>query len=271
MDIAALFNNDEVSTTRVTNVTAICANKFISAYVITPEQAVTRAPLIAIHGISRNAEEILEQFRPEAAATPRVIIVPTFDQDTWPVFQRITNRHRPDLALLAVLNTLRERQVINRQRVDLFGFSGGAQLAHRFAMLFPELVDELHLGAAGWYTLPQPNLPYPLGVGVSSSKNNWHRLMQSSLLRFLNRRIQVYVGKDDVSQDQALRQDSLLNRVQGDTRVERAERYVDLVGREQARIGFPFKAQLRLLENCAHDFKQCCTEGGMIEMMRTAQ
>mgnify|MGYP005850436527 FL=1 len=271
MNISTLFNDSEVSTTRVTQVTGVCANGVILAYVITPEQPATRTPLMAIHGISRRADEIVEQFRPEAAANRQVIIVPDFGKDTWPVFQRITNKHRPDLALLTLLDTLRQDRIIGGQRVNLFGFSGGAQLVHRFAMLFPELVDEIHLGAAGWYTLPLPNLPYPLGIGPGSSKGNWHRLMESSLPHFLNRPIQVYVGTNDIVQDKALRRDPILNQVQGDTRVERAERYVSLISHYQTEIGLPVKAQLKLLENCGHDFKQCCTEGGMIEMMRPPQ
>ena len=269
MNISYPLNDCKASTSRVTMVTGVCENGPISAYVITPERPATRAPIVAIHGISRKAEELVEQFQPEADANGQVIIVPVFDKATWPVFQRITAKHRPDLALLALLNMLRQDRVIGSKRVNLFGFSGGAQLAHRFAMLFPELVDEIHLGSAGWYTLPLPNLPYPLGMGTGSSKGNWHSLMAGSLPHFLNRPIRVYVGTDDTAQDEALRRDPLLNQVQGDTRVERAERYVSLIARCQIEMGLPVTARLELLENCVHDFGQCCTEGGLIQLIRT--
>lgn len=269
MNISALFNDSKASATRVTQVTGVCANGPISAYVIIPERLKSRAPLMAIHGISRNAKELVEQFRSEAAVTGQLVIVPIFDKATWPVFQRITGKHRPDLALLTLLNTLRQDAIIGGNRVNLFGFSGGAQLAHRFAMLFPELVDDIHLGSAGWYTLPVPNLPYPLGIGPGASKGNWHALMKSSLSQFLNRRIQVYVGKDDTTHDKALRRDPLLNQVQGDTRVERAERYVSLISHCQSEMGLPVTARLQLLENCGHDFRQCCTEGSLIQMMKS--
>lgn len=269
MNISNLFNDCKASIDRVAMVTGVCVNGPISAYVITPEQPATGAPLMAIHGISRKAEELVEHFQPEAEANRQVIIVPFFDQDAWPVFQRITAKHRPDLALLTLLNTLRQDRVIGSEPVNLFGFSGGAQLAHRFAMLFPELVNEIHLGSAGWYTLPSPDLPYPLGMGPGPSGGNWHRLMAGSLPRFLNRPIRVYVGANDTAQDKALRRDPLLNQVQGDTRVERAERYVRLIARRQTEMGLPVTARLHLLENCVHDFGQCCKEGGLVGLIRT--
>ena len=265
VNISALLNDPKAPAAKVTMVSGVCAKGQISAYVITPEQPATRAPLMAIHGISRNAEELVEQFRPEAAANNQVIIVPYFDKATWPVFQRITCKHRPDLALLALLNTLREDAMIGSSRVNLFGFSGGAQLAHRFAMLFPEVIGDIHLSSAGWYTLPRPDLPYPLGLGPGSSKGNWHRLMAGSLRHFLSRSIHVYVGKNDLTQNSSLRRDPLLNKVQGENRVERAERYISLISQRQAEMGLPVTAGLSVLENCSHDFKQCCIDGGLIQ------
>ena len=168
MNISALFNDNKASKTQITQVTGVCSKGPISAYVIRPEGPATRAPLMAIHGISRNAEELVEQFRPEAAANNQVIIVPDFNKAAWPVFQRITSQHRPDLALLALLNTLRQDRSI------------------------------------------------------------------------------------------------------GDTRVERAERYVSLISHCQSEMGIPVTARLSLLENCGHDFRQCCADGGLIQMIRTS-
>ncbi|TGN40405.1 alpha/beta fold hydrolase [Marinobacter confluentis] len=267
MNISALFNDSKAFGTRVTQMTGVSAKGPISARVIAPERPTTGAPMVAIHGISRNADELVEHFQSEAAARSRVIIVPEFDKNNWPVFQRITGKHRPDLALLALLNTLRQNGTIDDQPVDLFGFSGGAQLAHRFAMLFPELVNQIHLGAAGWYTLPVPTLPYPLGMGAGSSRGNWHLLMESSLPQFLKRPIHVYVGDEDTAQDRSLRREPLLNQVQGDTRVERAERYVSLISHCQAELGLPVTARLTLLEGCGHDFAQCCSAGGLVQIM----
>ncbi|WP_150910664.1 alpha/beta hydrolase [Marinobacter halotolerans] len=264
MKISALKKDSKDTGTRVAQVTGVSAKGPISAYVISPAGPATNPAMIAIHGISRNAGELVEQFQAEATMNNRVVIVPHFDQKTWPVFQRITGKHRPDLALLSLINTLRQSGLLDEQRISLFGYSGGAQLAHRFAMLFPELVDELHLGAAGWYTLPVPKLPYPLGIGPGASKGNWHLLMESSLHQFLERRIHVYVGSEDTLTDSSLRREPLLNRIQGDTRYERAERYVSLITHYQLEMGLPGNAHLEVLEGCGHDFSQCCNQGGML-------
>ena len=41
---------------------------------------------------------------------------------------------------------------IDTRRINLFGFSGGAQFAHRYAMAHPGSVNALVLTAPGWFT-----------------------------------------------------------------------------------------------------------------------
>ena len=47
----------------------------------------------------------------------------------------------------------------------LFGFSGGAQFAHRYVLAHPDRVAAAGIGAAGWYTFPDSATPYPYGLG----------------------------------------------------------------------------------------------------------
>ena len=53
-------------------------------------------------------------------------------------------------------------------RVDLVGFSGGAQFAHRFAMLYPGCVRRVVVAAAGWYTYIDPSRPFPLAAAPAT-------------------------------------------------------------------------------------------------------
>lgn len=237
----------------------------ISARVILPTGPVTQPPIVAIHGISRECDAVVDAFLDDSLELRRIVIVPHFDKKHWPVFQRITGKHRPDLGLLAILTALRQDGILGNEAVDLFGYSGGAQLAHRFSMLFPEKVKALHLGAAGWYTLPDRNLPYPLGLGKDgNTRKNWHQLMTNGLRHYLDRPITVYIGDQDVKKDRSLRSDALLNQTQGHNRLERAKRYVDLVAQHQAGVNLPVTARLEVLENCGHDFLDCCRKGGMV-------
>lgn len=237
----------------------------ISARVIMPSGPVTNPPIVAIHGISRDSDAVVDAFLEASMDRRRIVIVPHFDKKHWPVFQRITGRHRPDLGLLAILAALRQDGILGNQAFDLFGYSGGAQLAHRFSMLFPEKVNELHLGAAGWYTLPDRNLPYPLGLGKGgNTRKSWHHLMANGLRQYLDRPITVYIGEQDVKEDRSLRSDTLLNQTQGRNRLERAQRYVDLVAQHQTGVDLPVTARLEVLADCGHDFLDCCRKGGLI-------
>ncbi len=113
-----------------------------------------RPPLVAVHGLRRDARQQAELFAEQANALGRPVIAPLFDVDRWPRYQQAIRRGRADLALLALMARLRREGIWRTPQFDLFGFSGGAQFAHRFAMLHPETVSRLTTASAGWYTFP---------------------------------------------------------------------------------------------------------------------
>jgi pimeloyl-ACP methyl ester carboxylesterase len=240
----------------------------LRATVITPPEILDPHPLLAIHGIARDSSQLVEAFSREAGLQGRIVVVPCFEAGDWPVFQRITDRIRPDRGLLALMQTLRELSPVFDRAFDLFGYSGGAQLAHRFAMLYPDLVRTLHLGAAGWYTLPDPCAAYPLGVG-DDGFSDWGRRMRSGLPTFLRRQVTVYVGALDNQQDTNLRREPELDRIEGIDRVERARRYVDCLLAQQSALGLLPSADTVLLPDCGHDFLECDRLGGLARLACT--
>jgi pimeloyl-ACP methyl ester carboxylesterase len=246
----------------------VSAGRILRATVITPPDVRDPHPLLALHGIARNAGQLVDAFSREAGLQGRVVVVPCFEPGDWPVFQRVTDRIRPDLALLSLMHTLRGLAPVFERPFDLFGYSGGAQLAHRFAMLYPERVRTLHLGAAGWYTLPDPATAYPLGVADGGS-GDWGRRMRSGLPDFLSRQVTVYVGALDNQQDATLRRGPELDRVQGSDRVERARRYVDCLLAQQSVAGLPPSARAVLLPDCGHDFLECDRLGELAKLACT--
>ncbi|MEO1140430.1 MAG: alpha/beta hydrolase [Pseudomonadota bacterium] len=261
-----MFNSVSLNTCAVgTKVVSVEQDQKLTATLLYPSGPVRNRPLVALHGISRDARALADHFAPEADAAGRVIIVPRFARKHWPVFQRITHRHRPDRALLALVADLRLRNVITSEAFDLFGFSGGAQLAHRFAMLHPEHVADLHLGAAGWYTLPDASMPYPMGLGPSTrGDDRWGRRMASGLAAYLDRRIVLYVGGlDDDPNDPALRRKPELDMAQGTTRLVRARRYAEAIRDLQLKNGVPATCALHELPGCSHDFADCAENGGL--------
>ena len=243
---------------------AVCSDGVLEASVISPEAVTHARPLLALHGISRNSEELCAAFSEAAAQSGRVVVVPHFSAEAWPVFQRITRRARPDKALLALFSTLRGLSDHFQGPFDVFGFSGGAQLAHRFAMLYPELVGDLHLGAAGWYTFPDECCNYPYGIrDAQGSKQSWGQRMYSGLNTFLQRDITVYVGEQDVERDASLRVNAQLDKQQGRNRLERAQSYIARINELQTGLGLPPTGRLITLAGCGHSFSDCAENSGL--------
>jgi pimeloyl-ACP methyl ester carboxylesterase len=224
--------------------------------------AQTALPVVALHGISRNARAIWQAFGPLAEAQGRTLLVPRFAQDHWPLFQQI-DRARPDLAVLDLL----QQAGLAGQRVDLFGFSGGAQLAHRFAMLYPHRVATLHLAAPGWYTLPDKGVTWPQGLGARPKRRQRSfdaaALSRLQLRHYLSLPVRLWVGALDVQRDASLRQTADLDARQGKTRIERATRYAEAFAQAARAMGITPDIELTILPGCGHDFTQCATIGGL--------
>ncbi|MEL7281214.1 MAG: alpha/beta hydrolase [Pseudomonadota bacterium] len=241
--------------------------KAISATVQIPEKVTHGlAPLLALHGISRKAETIFGAFGPACDRAGRILIVPRFSRKDWPHFQTI-GRHRPDQALLALMDHLHQTGVISAGRVSLFGYSGGAQLAHRFAMLYPQRIASLHVAAAGWYCVPDHKLTFPMGLAQPNTQPdktggfNAASLSTLQLRAFLKLPIYVYVGREDVMRDDTLRKHPTLEAHQGRTRLARARSYIaSLRCAAEARCISP-DMDFTELPGCAHDFSTCAKAG----------
>ena len=132
-------------------------------YLYTPPGVNANTPiLVCIHGIKRGAESMAESFKPLAEALNSVLICPQFTLGAFPKYQSLSQQ--ADLALQVILAQVADEQGASNQNIHLFGFSGGAQFAHRYAMLYPETVSRMALVAAGWYTFPDVTLKFPRGI-----------------------------------------------------------------------------------------------------------
>jgi pimeloyl-ACP methyl ester carboxylesterase len=221
---------------------------------------------VAVHGISRNASEHLELFAPHAEAAGMALVAPIFPQATFGKYQRLAPKEpgllRSDHALLRILDDVARTFDVDCDRVFLCGFSGGAQFAHRFAMAYPERVRSAVITAAGWYTLPTPELAYPLGIGPPP-----HGLgLSFDPERFLRARLQVLVGPRDVSRDWALRKTPQLDELQGLTRVERGQRWVAAMQDAARAIGIEAPdIRFDLLPGGRHSFGKAMRRWGLGE------
>ena len=220
-------------------------------------------PLVTVHGISRNAVQHLASFAPFAEETGRIVIAPLFTEAHCRRYQQVVvGDCRADDALGAVLEEVAAETAVSVDKIDLFGFSGGAQFAHRFAMLYPDRVERLALASAGWYTFPTTDDSFP--YGLAPGKKN-ARYMRNALEGFLQIPTLVMVGEWDVERDSGLRKNRIVDRRQGLTRVERAARWTSAVRKVAAEQGVRPEIRFETIDGCGHSFNDCVEWGGMVK------
>ena len=195
-----------------------------------PPNAANQAPLpvvVVLHGMGGNGENFARSLVQASDQNGWVLIAPTipyrdylnpkilWDDD----FQYTQMLH-------TTLDTLQDRLGVKLQpRVTLFGFSRGAQLAHRFAFFFPDHTRTVVAISAGAYTLPivragagdgGPELLLP--YGIADFEKTFHYPLNFSDLRKLSFFIEV--GADDNKPGDVARE---FDPYVGKDRVERAK------------------------------------------------
>lgn len=219
-------------------------------------------PLLVLHGISRNAKGLAQAFSEPCERKGQVLISPRFSKKHWRHFQRIGNV-RPDRSLLALLALVEQMGIAKTGQVEIFGYSGGAQLAHRFAMLYPQRVASLHIAAAGWYCLPDLTQRFPMGLAATTEplKVNVPALAHNQLRQYLSLKLRVYVGAEDNHRDPALRKGPDIDNVQGRHRLARARHYCRAFRTASEARGITPDLSLTELPNCVHSFADCAEAG----------
>ncbi|NJS15380.1 MAG: alpha/beta hydrolase [Sphingopyxis sp.] len=219
--------------------------------------------LFVVHGISRNAAEIAARFAENPAFNGWNIVAPLFEKGRFGKYQQMVARPgqtRSDIAMLALAAAMRDDYGLDCDLLSLFGFSGGAQFVHRFAMLYPEYVRSVVSVSAGWYLMPQQDLPWPFGMGEGCPA-------EPRLRAALSVPMTVIVGDHDLRIDGSVRQTPMINMLQGDTRLRRAKRWTKAMKAAANELGQPSCVNLRLLANGVHDFGICARSTDMLNIV----
>ncbi len=231
-----------------------------------PGRALPRRVLVLVHGISRRAREQVRLFRRLARRHHTALIAPCFDRALFPKYQSLgwlRGELRADEVLIDILDEVSRLSGLPTGRVALFGYSGGGQFAHRFAMAHPERVSAVGIGAAGWYTLPRPDAPFPRGLALDGADGR--PALEPS--RFLRIPMAVFVGDGDHSRDEALKANRGLDRSQGQNRIERARAWVTAMREVAARLRIPADYRFHCLPDTAHSFPEAMRRGGLGERL----
>ena len=210
--------------------------------------------MYTIHGISRNALEHIKGFIPQAERHGTVLIAPLFLKTPFPRYQQLgtsVNQERADMAFNNVLQDAHEWLEIPLAPIRMFGFSGGGQFAHRYAMFYPKRIAKMVLAAPGWYSFPDPEQKYPYGIKPSTDWPNLTIAME----KFLQIPTLVMVGEEDGLRDVDLNKARAIDAFQGLNRIERAEHWTAAARALGRSYDIPTDFRLEQVPNASHAYE----------------
>jgi len=222
--------------------------------------------LVTVHGIAEQASLHMAHLQGLAEAAGVVLVAPMFAKPGFRDYQRLGRAgsgERADHALDRVIAEIGRLTHAITGRIFLFGFSGGGQFVHRYAMAHPERVVAAVAVASGWYTFPDPGRPYPYGTRATK-KLTGVRFEPEAFLRVP---ILVAVGDADCVRDRSLRQTESVDLQQGRTRVERAKRWVEAMAESARAHGLPPAVRLLEFPGVRHSFVECVEKGRLGEIV----
>jgi pimeloyl-ACP methyl ester carboxylesterase len=217
---------------------------------------------VAVHGITRNAAEQAHLFSPFAERYGVVLIAPLFPADRFRDYQRLGREGKGERADFALDKIVTEVQTLispRTRKLYLYGYSGGGQFVHRYAMAHPERVARIALAAAGWYTFPDPTVNFPLGIRQATNLPD----VRFNLARFLSVPTCLLVGEKDVVRDPELRKSDRIDRQQGITRLERGKRWIKVMAAAARAYNLDTPHKFQVLPNSNHSFAECMERGDM--------
>lgn len=159
----------------------------LRVFAVEPEGIEADAPVVVVlHGARRNAREYRDNWIDLARQYRIRVYVPEFSRRHYRTGEDYTlggvsaaapaSKGSYD-AIEPLFDHVRAERGVLADDYVLFGHSAGAQFVHRFICLEDAPRLGLAIAAnAGWYTLPDPNTPWPyglMGIETNCLRENW--------------------------------------------------------------------------------------------------
>ncbi len=208
-----------------------------------------------MHGLSRNSQQQARLFSGYCESFGAVLAAPLFSAERHGDYQRL-GRNRADLALDPILEEAASLTGACAAQIHLFGYSGGAQFAHRYVMAHPHRVARAVVAAAGWYTFPDARRRFPHGIRPSRRFPD----LRLDPEEFLRVPMTVLVGEQDQT-GASLRRSERIDQQQGMTRVERARNWVAAMREAAAARALEPRVSLEVVAETGHSFRRFMERG----------
>ena len=235
----------------------------VRVFYYVPTVATSQSPvLIVLHGSGRDAQSMRDEWVELADDFGLLVFAPWFTASAFPggsgynLGNVYSNGNAPggaapkpegDWAFSVVeplFDEVKRRTGNTSATYDLFGHSAGGQFAHRFVLFFPDGRYRRVVAAnPGWYTVPDPDIDFPYGIGRSPIDGMTAKYFERSLI--------VMAGDRDTDPSSAGLRHTPEADAQGAHRFERAQYFYDESRR--IRAGAAFGWRLVVVDGVGHD------------------
>lgn len=248
--------------------TGVRSSESVDLFLHLPPDPAMQEPLrvlIVLHGMGQRGDVFAQNLIVDADRNHWLLVAPTLPyRDVMDPVKLSEDDLRFAWVLRDMLDNLPKKLGLKLQRQAMvFGYSRGAQLAHRFALFYPERVDTVASISAGSYTLPTEKrtnekgtqiLPLPYGVG--DLEQHLGRALDGEQLKSVS--FWLAVGSNDNRVDDVPR---AFDQYVGKTRLDRARAF------QNALLTLGVKVRLIVFPNTGHEITSSMW-GSALEFMR---
>lgn len=222
--------------------------------------------LAVMHGLNRNPVEMIFRFRDLADRMGVALFAPFFHKSRFRHFQQLKADETglcPKAAFDNAYKDFLSRTALSGEKLYMLGFSGGGQFAHRYVLTGGEhKVDKLMLIAAGWYTMPNTEEIFPLGLKRDMNREH----LTPDISRLQACQTSVVIGSRDVRRSSSLNTDKQIDSLQGRNRLCRARNWVSAM-EALAEKANTHKPNLVELKGAGHNFTTMMSKYGLQEYL----
>jgi poly(3-hydroxybutyrate) depolymerase len=246
--------------------------KKMEVFTYQPPGANAQTPVVFIlAGLNRDADKYRDSWVENATKNKLIVIAPLYSEKDYPgndgynlgnlvnaKTDKVNPRGEWAFTVIDDLFANMQKQGITQQKqYYLFGNSAGCQFAHRMLTFVPEAkVKAAMCAAAGWWTMPDVENPWPYGLDGAPVD-----VTQKQLADYFALPVLITVGSKDSDPYHPLLRRSYAAMTQGDSRLTRAETYFLTAKQKAKRYKVPFNWQFTTLKGVGHNGEKMSAYG----------
>ena len=234
------------------------ADKPLRVYTYRPRQCDSTCPIVfAMHGKSRKASAMRDNWELAADRFGLLVIAPEFSDKHWPdaadySLGGVADDKNREKWAYSTIEHLFDEMRDGQKDYAIFGHSAGAQFVHRLLVLLPDNRVSVAIAAnAGWYLIPEwrkdkASHKYPYSLVDSPAG-------EAELRRALQKRLVVLLGEKDTDAQHADLDQSDGSKKQGENRVERGENFFGAATGAARDLGVKLAWELSYVPGTGHN------------------